>query len=101
MERGQPWVILLQMWIGLDKKLSKCNWMLWLDSMLSKSWIYWEGTRRDFMLWRRRSLTVLGKAAFMSRKRVEVTLLAHQVSLILVVTKCMASVVQQPGLPPN
>ena len=37
----------------------------------------------------------------MSRKRAEVTLPALQASLILEVTKCMASVVQRPGLPPN
>ena len=37
----------------------------------------------------------------MSRKRAEVTLPALQASLILEVTKCMASVVQWLGLPPN
>ena len=37
----------------------------------------------------------------MSRKKAEVTLLALQASLILEVIKCMASVVQQPGLPPD
>ena len=37
----------------------------------------------------------------MSRKRAEVTLPVLQASLILEVTKCMVSVVQQPGLPPN
>ena len=86
--------------LGSDRKSSKCKWVLRLDSMLLKSWMYWEGMCHTFMLWRC-SLTVLGKAACMYRKRVAVTLLALQVSLILVVTKCMVSVVQQLGLPPN
>ena len=37
----------------------------------------------------------------MPRKRAEATLPALQASLILEVTRCMASVVLRPGLPPN
>ena len=44
---------------------------------------------------------MLGKAAWMSKKRTEATLPAHHTSLILEATRWIVSVVCLPGLPPN
>ena len=53
------------------------------------------------MLCSSRSLTVLGKAACISRKRIDATFWRRHASLILWMTRCIASVVHLPGRPPN
>ena len=59
------------------------------------------GTLRMRMLCMSWSLTMLGKAPCTSRKRAAVDLPFLQVSLILWVTRSIASVVFLLGLPPN
>ena len=59
------------------------------------------GTLRMHMLCMSCSLTILGKAPCTSRKRAAADLPFLQVSLILWVTKSIASVVFLPSLPPN
>src|ERR1700730_3948789 len=47
------------------------------------------------------SRTAFGKAPSISRKRAEATLPARHADLILSVSRCIASVVVRPGLPPK
>ena len=97
MDRGHPCVVLLDISMGLDRKLSNLRCICWLESMQSNRQMYEVGTCLVFILCRRRSLTVLGKAAWVSRKRMEATFFFLQASLIFWATRCMASVVHLPG----
>ena len=63
--------------------------------------MYLSGTWQAFMLCISQSLTVLGNVTCMSRNSAEVTLPFLHASLIFEMTKCMASVVHLPVLPPN
>lgn len=53
------------------------------------------------ILWSRRSVTALGNAPSMSRKRAETTFPCLQACHIVVSRRCSESVVERPGQPPK
>ena len=101
MDKGSPCPIPLSTFIHSDIKLLNLSLVCLLVNSRSMKWTYSSGICHMHKLCNRQDETAFRKGPSTSRNRTATMLCRLQAALIQWTSKCMVSVVQQPGCPPK